>query len=67
MATCSRVNDSMLHRAAWPGCSPTTRPRTAGRWAVTEAVAEHWFAAGELERALPASVAAGDAARRCSP
>jgi DNA-binding CsgD family transcriptional regulator len=31
-------------------------------WAVTEAVAEHWFAAGELEQALVASVAAGNAA-----
>jgi DNA-binding NarL/FixJ family response regulator/tetratricopeptide (TPR) repeat protein len=31
-------------------------------WAVAEAVADHWFAAGELEPALAASVAAGDAA-----
>jgi tetratricopeptide (TPR) repeat protein len=32
-------------------------------WAVAEALAEHWFAAGDLEDALAASVAAGDAAR----
>src|SRR5918994_925912 len=32
-------------------------------WAVAEAVAEHWFAAGDLEEALAASVAAGNAAR----
>jgi tetratricopeptide (TPR) repeat protein len=32
-------------------------------WAVAQAVAEHWFAAGELEEALTTSVAAGSAAR----
>lgn len=32
-------------------------------WAVTQAVAEHWFAAGERERALAAAVSAGNAAR----
>jgi DNA-binding CsgD family transcriptional regulator/tetratricopeptide (TPR) repeat protein len=32
-------------------------------WAVAQALAEHWFAAGELEPALAASVAAGNAAR----
>jgi DNA-binding NarL/FixJ family response regulator len=31
-------------------------------WAVAEAVAEHWFAAGELERALAAAVAAANTA-----
>jgi class 3 adenylate cyclase/tetratricopeptide (TPR) repeat protein len=32
-------------------------------WAVAEAVAEHWFAAGELAPALAMSVTAGNAAR----
>ena len=31
-------------------------------WAVAEAVAEHWFAAGDLERALAAAIDAGNAA-----
>jgi DNA-binding CsgD family transcriptional regulator/tetratricopeptide (TPR) repeat protein len=51
-----------LHRAVARalGDNPALGP-SAG-WAVAEAVAEHWFAAGELEHALAASVAAGNAA-----
>jgi predicted ATPase/DNA-binding CsgD family transcriptional regulator len=43
--------------SAEPALGPATE------WARAEAVAEHWFAAGELERALATSVAAGKAAR----
>jgi DNA-binding NarL/FixJ family response regulator len=53
----------MLHLAAARTLSGDPALGPAAGWAVAEAVAEHWFAAGELERALPASVAAGDAAR----
>jgi DNA-binding CsgD family transcriptional regulator/tetratricopeptide (TPR) repeat protein len=52
-----------LHRAVARALTeePTLGPPAA--WAVAEALAEHWFAAGDLEDALAASVAAGDAAR----
>ncbi len=52
-----------LHLAAARTLTHDPALGPAAGWAVAEAVAEHWFAAGELERALPASVAAGDAAR----
>jgi DNA-binding CsgD family transcriptional regulator len=52
-----------LHRALARALTddPGLGPPAAS--AVAQAVAEHWLAAGELERALPASVAAGHAAR----
>jgi tetratricopeptide (TPR) repeat protein len=52
-----------LHRAVARALrdDPALGPPAA--WAVAEALAEHWFAAGDLEDALAASVAAGDAAR----
>jgi DNA-binding CsgD family transcriptional regulator len=52
-----------FHRAVARALSdaPTLGPPAA--WAVAEAVAEHWLAAGDLEPALAASIAAGDAAR----
>jgi DNA-binding NarL/FixJ family response regulator len=52
-----------LHRrlARMLSANPALGPPT--EWARTEAVAEHWFAAGELERALTSAVAAGKAAR----
>jgi DNA-binding CsgD family transcriptional regulator len=52
-----------LHRAVARALTndPALGPPAA--WAVAEAVAEHWFAAGELEPALAASVTAGNAAR----
>ncbi len=49
----------MLHLAAARTLSGDPALGPAAGWAVAEAVAEHWFAAGELERALPASVTAG--------
>ena len=52
-----------LHLAAARALSGDPALGPAAGWAWAEAVAEHWFAAGELEAALPASVAAGDAAR----
>jgi tetratricopeptide (TPR) repeat protein len=53
-----------LHRALARALTnePTLGPPTA--WAAAEAVAEHWFAAGELDEALAASIAAGNAARQ---
>ena len=55
-----------LHRAVARALTdePTLGP--PAQWAATEAVAEHWYAAGELEHALAASVLAGSAARKCS-
>ena len=67
MATCSRVNGRSSTVAVARALSDDPALGPAAGWAVAEAVAEHWFAAGELERALPASVAAGDAARGCWP
>jgi DNA-binding CsgD family transcriptional regulator len=40
---------------------PTVGPPTA--WGLAQARAEHWYMAGEIERALAASVEAGNAAR----
>lgn len=51
-----------LHRAVARALTdqPTLGP--SAQWAATEAIAEHWYASGELEHALAASVAAGTAA-----
>jgi class 3 adenylate cyclase/tetratricopeptide (TPR) repeat protein len=51
-----------LHRALARALSDEPALGPPAPWAVAEAVAEHWFAAGELEPALAASVAAGNAA-----
>ncbi|HZA78017.1 MAG TPA: AAA family ATPase, partial [Acidimicrobiales bacterium] len=52
-----------LHRAVARALTDDPALGPPAVWAVAEAVAEHWFAAGELDEALAASVAAGDAAR----
>ena len=52
-----------LHRALARALSDDPALGPPAGWAVAQAVAEHWLAAGELERALAASVAAADAAR----
>jgi DNA-binding CsgD family transcriptional regulator len=52
-----------LHRAVARALTDDPALGPPAAWAVAEAVAEHWFAAGDLEPALAASVAAGDAAR----
>ena len=52
-----------LHRAVARALTDEPALGPPAEWAVAEAVAEHWLAAGELERALAASVAAGNAAR----
>jgi DNA-binding CsgD family transcriptional regulator len=64
------VNDDLLpgerqqlHRAVARALTDDPALGPPAAWAVAEAVAEHWFAAGDLEPALAASVAAGDAAR----
>jgi DNA-binding NarL/FixJ family response regulator/tetratricopeptide (TPR) repeat protein len=51
-----------LHRAVARALTDEPVLGPPAGWAVAEAVAGHWFAAGELEPALAASVAAGDAA-----
>jgi DNA-binding CsgD family transcriptional regulator/tetratricopeptide (TPR) repeat protein len=51
-----------LHRAVARALSDEPALGPPAPWAVAEAVAEHWFAAGELGPALAASVAAGNAA-----
>jgi DNA-binding CsgD family transcriptional regulator/tetratricopeptide (TPR) repeat protein len=51
-----------VHRAVARALSDEPALGPPAPWAVAEAVAEHWFAAGELEPALAASVAAGNAA-----
>jgi DNA-binding CsgD family transcriptional regulator/tetratricopeptide (TPR) repeat protein len=51
-----------LHRAVARALTDEPGLGPPAGWAVAEAVAEHWFAAGELEPALAASVAAGNAA-----
>jgi DNA-binding CsgD family transcriptional regulator/tetratricopeptide (TPR) repeat protein len=52
-----------LHRAVARALTDDPALGPAADWAVAEAVAEHWFAAGELEPSLAASIAAGNAAR----
>jgi class 3 adenylate cyclase/tetratricopeptide (TPR) repeat protein len=51
-----------LHRAVARALTDDPSLGQPPGWAVTDAVAEHWFAAGDLEQALVASVAAGNAA-----
>jgi DNA-binding CsgD family transcriptional regulator/tetratricopeptide (TPR) repeat protein len=51
-----------LHRAVARALTDEPGLGPPAGWAVAEAVADHWFAAGELEPALAASVAAGNAA-----
>jgi class 3 adenylate cyclase/tetratricopeptide (TPR) repeat protein len=51
-----------LHRAVAQALTDEPVLGQPAGWTVTEAVAEHWFAAGELEHALAAWVAAGNAA-----
>jgi DNA-binding NarL/FixJ family response regulator/tetratricopeptide (TPR) repeat protein len=51
-----------LHRAVAQALSHDAT--LAHGWGAAEMLAEHWFAAGEPEHALPASIAAGDAARQ---
>jgi predicted ATPase len=51
-----------LHRAVARALTDEPSLGSPAGWAVTEAVAEQWFAAGELAPALVASVAAGNAA-----
>jgi tetratricopeptide (TPR) repeat protein len=50
-----------LHRAMARALTDEPALGPTGGWAVAEAVAEHWFAAGDLAPALAASVAAGKA------
>jgi tetratricopeptide (TPR) repeat protein len=52
-----------LHRALARALTDEPALGSPAGWAVAQAVAEHWFAAGELEEALTTSVAAGSAAR----
>jgi DNA-binding CsgD family transcriptional regulator/tetratricopeptide (TPR) repeat protein len=52
-----------LHRAVARALTDDWALGPPAPWAVAEAVAEHWFGAGDLEEALAASVAAGNAAR----
>jgi DNA-binding CsgD family transcriptional regulator/tetratricopeptide (TPR) repeat protein len=52
-----------LHRSVAVALSDDPNLGPPEAWAVAQAVAEHWFAAGELEPALAAAVAAGNAAR----
>jgi DNA-binding CsgD family transcriptional regulator len=52
-----------FHRAVARALTGDPALGSPASWAVAEAVAEHWFAAGDLEPALAASIAAGDAAR----
>jgi len=52
-----------LHRAVARALTDDPAVGPPAAWAVAEALAEHWFAAGELDEALAASVAAGNAAR----
>lgn len=52
-----------LHRAVARALTDDPALGPPAAWAAAEAVAEHWFTAGELGPALAASVAAGNAAR----
>ena len=52
-----------LHRALARALTDDPAVGPPAGWAVADAVAEHWCAAGDLEPALAASIAAGDAAR----
>jgi tetratricopeptide (TPR) repeat protein len=52
-----------LHRAVARALTDDPTLGEPAGWAVAEAVAEHWFAAGELAPALATSVTAGNAAR----
>jgi predicted ATPase len=52
-----------LHRSVAVALTEEPNLGPPDAWAVAQAVAEHWFAAGELEPALAAAVAAGNAAR----
>jgi DNA-binding CsgD family transcriptional regulator/tetratricopeptide (TPR) repeat protein len=52
-----------LHRAVARALTDDAALGPPAAWAVAEALPEHWFAAGELEEALAASVVAGNAAR----
>jgi DNA-binding CsgD family transcriptional regulator len=52
-----------FHRAVARALSDAPALGPPAAWAVADAVAEHWFAAGDLEPALAASIAAGNAAR----
>jgi predicted ATPase/DNA-binding NarL/FixJ family response regulator len=52
-----------LHRAVAQALRDEPSLGPSPGWAVAQAIAEHWSAAGELAPALAASVAAGDAAR----
>jgi predicted ATPase len=56
-----------LHRAVARALTDEPELGPPGGWAVAEAVAEHWFAAGDLERALAAAIAAETPRWRCSP
>ena len=51
-----------LHRAVARALTDDPALGPPAAWAVAEAVAEHWFAAGDFEPALAASIAAGNAA-----
>src|SRR5918993_1335300 len=50
-----------LHRAVARALTDEPGLGPPAGWAVAEAVAEHWFAAGELEPAFAASIAPGNA------
>jgi DNA-binding CsgD family transcriptional regulator/tetratricopeptide (TPR) repeat protein len=52
-----------LHRALARALTDDAAVGPPAPWAVAEAIAEHWLAAGDLAPALAASIAAGDAAR----
>jgi DNA-binding CsgD family transcriptional regulator len=52
-----------LHRMLARALTDQPALATPPGWTAAEAVAGHWFAAGELEPALSASIAAGNAAR----
>lgn len=52
-----------LHRALARALTDEPAAGPAEAWAVADAVAEHWSAAGDLEPALASSIVAGDAAR----
>jgi DNA-binding CsgD family transcriptional regulator len=52
-----------LHRAVARAYTDEPGLGPPAAWGVAEAVAEHWFTAGDFEPALAASIAAGNAAR----